>query len=62
MTRVGCTYFARALNEWLKDFAAKWRRVCRKTSTFSGLKLSPSSEDRVTEGLSDTVVVHHRKH
>lgn len=37
------TYLPRALKEWLKDLAARCRRVCRKTSTFRGLKLSPSS-------------------
>lgn len=40
------TYLPRALNEWLKDLAARWRSVCKKTSTFSGLKLSPSSARR----------------
>lgn len=39
-----CTYFARALKEWLNDLAAKCSRVCTKTSIFNGLKLNPSSE------------------
>lgn len=42
----GCTYFARALKEWLNDLAAKCSRVCTKTSIFSGLKLNPSSEQQ----------------
>lgn len=41
-----CTHLARALKEWLKDLAAKWSRVCRNTSIFSGLKPSPSSRKR----------------
>lgn len=40
------TYFPRALKEWLKDLEATLSKVCRNTSTFSGLKLSPSSERR----------------
>lgn len=44
----GCTYFARALKEWLNDLAAKCSRVCTKTSIFSGLKLNPSSEQQST--------------
>lgn len=39
----------RALKEWLKDLAARWSRVCRNTSTFRGLKLSPSSGRRRKE-------------
>lgn len=35
----------RALKEWLKDLAARCSRVCRKTSTLRGLKVSPSSEE-----------------
>ena len=34
---------ARALKEWLKDLAARWSSVCKNTSVFRGLKLSPSS-------------------
>lgn len=40
------THLARALKEWLKDLAARWRRVCRNTSIFRGLKPSPSSGNR----------------
>lgn len=43
-----CTYFARALKEWLNDLAAKCSRVCTKTSIFNGLKLNPSSEKYYT--------------
>lgn len=39
------TYFPRALKEWLKDLEATLSKVCRNTSTFRGLKLSPSSEN-----------------
>lgn len=45
------TYFPRALKEWLKDLEATLSSVCRNTSTFRGLKLSPSSGRRA-EGLS----------
>lgn len=40
-----CTYFPRALKEWLKDLAARWSSVCKNTSIFRGLKASPSSEE-----------------
>lgn len=48
------TYFPRALNEWLKDLEATLSKVWRNTSTFNGLKVSPSSEGdkhRETEGV-----------
>lgn len=46
----------RALKEWLKDLAARWSRVCRNTSIFRGLKLSPSSGRKETRsGVSTRV-------
>ncbi len=52
----GDTHLARALKEWLKDFAAKWSSVCRNTSIFRGLKPSPSS------GQKREVLLHTENH